>query len=134
MRLTQYSVFPCARPHSLPPQALNDMLVYCLQQRVMAASGLFPTHRAEQQHTLQRTGRLGADATRMLSQLRHSVCSVPALTTARSAGHAVGMGVPNVELLSHLLFPQSRWAPVPESLLKLLTPQDKAVCWINLRC
>ena len=45
--------------------------------------------------------------------------------------HAVGMGVPNIELLSHLLFPQSRWAPVPESLLNLLTPHDIAVCWIN---
>ena len=103
------------------PQVLNDMLVYCLQQRIMAASELFPTHRAEQQRVLQRMGRLSADAMQVLSQLRHSVCSVPALHWASQPAPA-GVGVPNIELLSHLLFPQTRWAPVPAELLGLLSP------------
>ena len=110
------------------------MLVYCLQQRVMAASGLFSTHRAKDQYVMQRTGRLSADAMRLLSQLRHSVCSVPANTWSDQSVRSVGMGVPNGELLSHLLLPQSRWGPVPESLLGLLTPQDKMVCSIMLLC
>ena len=104
-------------------QVVNDMLVYCLQQRVMAASGFFATLSAGELRA-----QYSGPARLMLSQLRHSVCSVPAHQwMPEPAGAAKGAGVPNSELLSHLLLPQTRWAPMSSELLGLLTPGDKMV-------